>query len=178
MMVNKRIKIRKSVFETNSSSTHSVCISCAKLKGQYSTLFPDCSDFITVNFGEFGWGPDVLSTPYEKLQYLVTLLIEITAPNTRWPSWDEFIQNNEEYKMIDTVVYEFTGYHINIDEEVNVRSYNFNGDTSFYWSHNGYIDHQSAEFNSIEDFLNFNGVSCKDFIFNNSIFVNIDNDNH
>lgn len=41
-------QIRKSVFETNSSSTHAICIT--KKKDNYK--LPDHIDF---EFGEFGW---------------------------------------------------------------------------------------------------------------------------
>lgn len=42
-------QIRKSVFETNSSSTHAICIT--KKKDNYK--LPDHIDF---EFGKFGWG--------------------------------------------------------------------------------------------------------------------------
>lgn len=47
------IQIRNSVFETNSSSTHSICITTNK-----QAEFPDFIDFQT---GYFGWGEDEVS---------------------------------------------------------------------------------------------------------------------
>ena len=47
--------IRQNVFETNSSSSHSLCIKSIKdLNKSYLTISDD--DLIHVDFGEFGWG--------------------------------------------------------------------------------------------------------------------------
>ena len=62
-------KIRKNVFETNSSSTHSICI--AK---DMELIIPTSIHF---EFGEFGWEVDTLSSVYEKASYLYTGLHEI-----------------------------------------------------------------------------------------------------
>lgn len=60
-------KIRKGVFETNSSSTHSICIA----KDTTITL-PKNLHF---EFGEFGWEYDTLYSIAEKASYLYTGLI-------------------------------------------------------------------------------------------------------
>lgn len=60
-------KIRKSVFETNSSSTHSICI--AK---DTELIIPSSIDF---SFGEFGWECDTLQSDTDKASYLYTGLI-------------------------------------------------------------------------------------------------------
>jgi len=57
--------IRKSVFETNSSSTHSICIS----KNNGSIAFPDEVHF---NFGEYGWE---FETIYNTASYLYTAIV-------------------------------------------------------------------------------------------------------
>lgn len=59
-------QIRKSVFETNSSSTHSVCIS-----NTADLILPNDIEF---KFGEFGWEYDRLSSIAEKASYLYTAL--------------------------------------------------------------------------------------------------------
>ena len=59
------IKIRKSVFETNSSSTHAIVI-----EGQ-----PSKKDLTYVNFGEYWWENDTLSSVDEKANYLYTYFL-------------------------------------------------------------------------------------------------------
>lgn len=60
-------KIRKGVFETNSSSTHSICI--AK---NVDLTIPKSIHFQT---GDYGWENDTLSSIQEKASYLYTGLI-------------------------------------------------------------------------------------------------------
>lgn len=57
-------KIRHNVFETNSSSTHSICV--AK---DTNVEFPASIHFES---GEFGWENDTLTSIYEKASYLFT----------------------------------------------------------------------------------------------------------
>lgn len=57
-------KIRKGVFETNSSSTHSICVpKQGKLEIPKSIAF---------DLGEFGWEEDVLDIVPERASYLYT----------------------------------------------------------------------------------------------------------
>lgn len=65
------INIRNSVFETNSSSSHSLVFS-KKNRGYSYDLPVDEDGVLTIPYGEFGWGPDILKTPIEKLSYLIT----------------------------------------------------------------------------------------------------------
>lgn len=60
--------IRKGVFETNSSSTHSICVT---KEGAYT--LPQKMAFVT---GKFGWEVDELRSVEEKASYLYTGLIE------------------------------------------------------------------------------------------------------
>jgi hypothetical protein len=59
-------QIRKNVFETNSSSTHSICIANTS-----DLIIPNEIEF---KFGEFGWEIDKLSSIEEKASYLYTAL--------------------------------------------------------------------------------------------------------
>lgn len=65
------INIRNSVFETNSSSSHSLVFS-KKNRGYSYDLPVDENGVLVIPYGEFGWGPDILKTPIEKLSYLIT----------------------------------------------------------------------------------------------------------
>ncbi len=60
-------KIRQSVFETNSSSTHSICIA--------KDIKLDIPSKIHFAFGEFGWEVNTLQSVEDKASYLYTGLL-------------------------------------------------------------------------------------------------------
>jgi hypothetical protein len=61
-------KVRKSVFETNSSSTHSICIAKEAVLNIPKT--------ISFNFGEFGWEIGTIGSDSGKASYLYTGLVQ------------------------------------------------------------------------------------------------------
>lgn len=63
------IQIRRNAFETNSSSTHSICIT--KNTYDYNSI---CDNKITVTLDYFGREEKILNTPDEKLSYLCSAL--------------------------------------------------------------------------------------------------------
>lgn len=60
-------KIRDGVFETNSSSTHAICIAT-----NGKVAIPDGFTELIFEQGEFGWGYDTLNSIQEKASYLYT----------------------------------------------------------------------------------------------------------
>ena len=60
-------QIRRNVFETNSSSTHSISI--VDTKGMYDTILPDEDGNIVLEGGEFGWEIKEYSDPLTKANY-------------------------------------------------------------------------------------------------------------
>ena len=60
-------KIRVSVFETNSSSMHSLSIGSNK---KMEVLDEKKTEEIILGIGEYGWGPEHLTTWLEKADYL------------------------------------------------------------------------------------------------------------
>lgn len=65
------LSIRNNVYETNSSSTHSICITnraTSKIKIPKNLIF---------KFGEFGWEDVILNTPEEKASYLYTAIYSL-----------------------------------------------------------------------------------------------------
>ena len=81
------IKIRRNVFETNSSSSHSIAYS-KKDRGWNYNLPVDEDGVLTIPFGKFGWSANLLKTPIEKLSYYIT---------DNFP-WDELgIERSEEH---------------------------------------------------------------------------------
>jgi hypothetical protein len=61
--------IRKGVFETNSSSTHSITIADS---GKLQNTLPITDGKIFVTCEEFGWEQEVHTDAYTKLSYLKT----------------------------------------------------------------------------------------------------------
>lgn len=161
------IQVRNNIFETNSSSSHSLVVS-KEDRGYCYDMPVDSKGTLVIRFGKFGWGPKILYTPYEKLRYWMT-----EYASDFWHDWKEnykdmtfeekvkiFSNKSEIKKAIkkikkhcqDVKTVEFASP----DEED--RYYNF-----------GYIDHDSVGLVRGEDFENL--------VFNNSLIIVIDNDN-
>lgn len=150
--------IRRGIFETNSSSSHSITIR----GGTYSP------DRIPIDFGvcrifggEFGWGYEIRHDAATKASYCATY----AQGPARWDGGAMRIaecRSPEQLEMLRSVVAETVGAPV-----------------EFVFSPDDYIDHQS-------DFME--GKVCeeafgspsrlKDFIFNRASSLVIDNDNH
>lgn len=153
------INIRPSVFETNSSSSHSLVVS-KRDRGYDYDLPVDENGILTIPFGEFGWGPDILKTPIEKLSYLIT-------DNSRHcyddddKSWDELVKevlkNSRIQEILDTVK----------SHCPNIKKIVFKPASSYY--PRGYVDHESVGTS--------NGIDPEELIFNKGVIIVIDNDN-
>ena len=153
------INIRKNVFETNSSSMHSLVVS-KQDRGYDYNLPVDENGVLTIPFGEFGWGPEILRTPLEKLSYIITDRINGFYDDDN-KSWDEIL---EELKYDDDIqeIIEIIKKNVPAVKEVT-----FEPASDFYQC--GYVDHQSQ--GTSRD------AATEDIIFNNSIIILIDNDN-
>ena len=153
-----QIKIRKSVFETNSSSMHSVCISGGNAR--YAD-FPN--GVIEAEFEGYGWGYDELTSISEKISYVLTCM----------QYYDQDIRNVADLKesvyftWLSQMVHGYTGAKIEILSEDD------NTDM-------GYVDHQSSDM--LDDYFrndeNVFKENMKELIFNPNISIVIDNDNH
>lgn len=148
-------QIRNSVFETNSSSSHSISVTrCTKLN------IPKLAGDYEANFGEFGWGYDELTHWMEKLSYVMTSIKyfdKVTRDSFTQSKW--FLWLNEMFQ-------EFTGY--NIIPTFGGRYYEM-----------GYIDHQSIDLLEeyfVDDKIMFKSM-IKDLIFSSKYEIIIDNDN-
>lgn len=182
--------IRNSLFETNSSSVHSIVVNG---QDEYSYKNFDC-----VNLDEFGWGygeDNLLKTPDQKLSYLFTYAIcrlmefddefskkeKNIRQTSSFGSYEaEFVRRINEYihddnsefmtyketQGIDDLVY-FVKEHC--DDFRNFEIIDYGG---YY-----YIDHQSLECDSLQELLDYNGVSIEELVFNNKYQIEISNDN-
>jgi len=109
------INIRRNVFETNSSSSHSISISSRD--NLFSNLSQDEDGIITLNGGQFGWSGGDFFDAETKANYCAV----------------DSYNNPEEREMLRRVIKEHTGckdvvFNINFEYDC--------GDVS-------YIDHQS-----------------------------------
>jgi len=167
--------IRRNVFETNSSSTHSISIKSGEINN--SNLFVNYEDNkVHVKFGEYGWGYDKLRTQSERLSYVCTMLVETEGKNVL--SVDEFYNTNGFKQINDLIASKCNCDGISFGE-LKMENYNWGDTNRVYLDFDGYIDHQSCEdYLNIDEFLKDWNVTLEEFIFNDGITVIIDNDNH
>ena len=156
---------RANVFETNSSSSHSLVI------GRKQMVEKDFPEELVIYPGEFGWGPDYVTGPEDKTRYLVTG-IQYLRP---------YISDYEVYKALK--VGETTQWELISEiwkEYTNTTLIYKESSEDEFWE-KGYIDHQSVDicldmWKCSED-RNKVKEKLKDFIFNNQYEINISNDN-
>ena len=123
-------QIRSSVFETNSSSTHAICIT--------KDNFVNKRDYVEFEFGEFGWENRTYSSLHSKASYLITAIF--TAGGIEYT--DEKLQ-----KLKDILDENGIGYDI---PKAITKSWDWGDRTEFYYSVDGYIDHS----HDTEEFVN------------------------
>ena len=157
-------QVRNGVFETNSSSVHSISI-CNRELEQNKMLIAD-DGYIHIELGEFGWAIRNYSDQYSKLSYLITMAVHLNDfyiwccnQEERKLEIEAFMQT-EDFKHISDEISKYAGCNgIIIDES------------------EGYIDHQSIYSNSLEAFLDLNNTDIIEFVFG-GVIVHTDNDNH
>lgn len=178
-------QIRYKVFESNSSSCHSISIRREPTTYDYDSLkqYIDQEDNkIHIPFGEFGWGVESYNDSYTKLQYALTMVVEGECYDVEdGTDPEEYFYNTKGFKLINELiklncncggcVIENPGFYLS-DRETDR-----NGRIYRYVYHNGYIDHQSV-YESLDKFINYECDSLEGFIFDTTVYLNIDNDNH
>jgi len=151
-------QVRRNVFETNSSSCHSLTL----IKGgdlQSSCLEVSDEDLIKIHGGEFGWEVEQYTGQESKLQYLFT--------GIRYQNEANDIINSIWFKWLNEMIFEYTGHELHPIEKDS-------------WCEWGYIDHQSiGELDEIfiKDEQTFK-ENAKWFIFGSESYFITDNDNH
>ena len=72
------LQVRKGVFETNSSSVHTICISNEKLSTSTNPFIDTYKKYgMKCKLGQFGWSADCIDYESGKLSYLYTAITEI-----------------------------------------------------------------------------------------------------
>jgi len=160
------IKFRKNVFETNSSSMHSIAI------GNYDELSkPNYKYSITAYTNNFGWGYDELITPLEKLSYVLT--------SVKYHTYDKE-DCKRYYKYICDMFSEYTGVKVKFGSKCKCEDEGEDEYEDWWCDCFGVIDHQSTDLlndwwsDDEEELKN----KMKELIFNNKYKIIIDSDNH
>lgn len=112
-------QIRRSCFETNSSSTHAICIT----KEGYTK-----GDYIEFEIGEFGWEFDTYSDLHSRASYLITAIF-----NSDKDYADEKLQQLKDILSDNGIKY--------VIPEPKIDSWEYNGKTEYFYDIDGYIDH-------------------------------------
>lgn len=181
--------IRNSVFETNSSSMHSFSI---------SNDTPSITQFNELRMeidasGDYGWGPDEVSTPEQKLDYAIVAMLIMNVEKLDGEDPDENEKQVVRFakgakllervrKYLSDIEWTFKSHGVYITWGDNL--FRIDQDRRWYVQieHSGYIDHQSDPHNDYESEQIANWAmndpeSLFNFCFNNSYII-IDNDNH
>lgn len=154
-------QIRRNVFETNSSSTHSITIRHDELEQNYMKIHDD--GYIHTQLREFGWEIEDYESQEDRLSYLLTMLAEKNGLSTwlRTCETDE-LMNTQDFKRISKEIGEYadcSGVIVDPSE--------------------GYIDHQSHEdYQTFQEFLDEYGTDAVEFVYGRGNIVHTDNDNH
>lgn len=164
------VQIRRSVFETNSSSTHSITVA-KKAPREPSSLVVSDDGYIHVKLGGYGWEFRTLATQGEKLSYLLTMAWEKSGekdyyygdPKRCERAISRFM-DSDEYVRISKKVAEYAGcYGVLLDNTAE---------------DDAYIDHQSEEdYLNVSNFLYINNTTILDFVFSPGVVVRTGNDN-
>lgn len=94
-------KIRKGVFETNSSSVHSLVISNEGREPSEFKLNKDGE--IEIDFGQFGKDKRIYTSQYDKLSYLITCLYYLSGYDI------SDIYDKWEFREIQDAICKYTG---------------------------------------------------------------------
>ena len=164
----KRV-MRSNVWETNSSSMHTVTVQGKRNINEYYRI----SDIIEVRLDEYGWSGAPCDDFMSKLAYAMSMVL-----HTEYPGFSSYDDN---FVVDQDTLEELPGYKLLIDA---IREHGYcekiviERRDGAYFPY-GYIDHQSYEdYSSLQDFLDDWNVDAEQFLFADNVTVWIDNDNH
>ena len=147
---NMKRQIRLNVFETNSSSTHAICIA----KDGY-----ELKDHIDFHTGEYGWECEEYIDLDNKASYLITAILSMDKEYA-----DEKLMQLKSILDDNDITY-------TIPELLNIKSYKYDGKTHRYYDiGDGYIDHV-GELKSWLDDLLLDSDKLFRYLFGNSIII-------
>lgn len=167
-------QIRRNVFETNSSSSHSISFSNSKHNLDYTQLVPDNDGVIHCHFDEFGWGyygfADTNSAEV-KLNYLITQICETNDCPRPWccekyetQESADAVMETDDFKMLEEDI-----IHTLKEQGINAKKIVVDSEQE------GYVDHQSVC--AIRNILPNECGTYSDFVFDKGYDLLITNDN-
>jgi len=116
-------QIRIGVFETNSSSVHSICISKNKELEKHAEVY--------FGFGDYGWAESTLDTCAERASYLWTAILDCYG-------YGDSISDVEKYKQKITEMLNSEGIQCTFAKyKIEISNY----DNKKYCATSGFIDH-------------------------------------
>lgn len=160
--------IRKGVFETNSSSTHSVSISGGPGAVMEVPLLAE-DGYLDIRTGEYGWERAWYSEVDSRLGYATTCILNYAYDI--FPSFLEMVKEVTGAKGIRV-----NGEIIESIEQMEEIAKEKEKERGCYYAF-GYIDHQSVE--GGDDILGvvYDPIRLKQFLFNQGSHFETDNDN-
>ena len=174
-----KTQIRRGVFETNSSSVHSISIIKDNFKGSLPKRF-----VINCN-GEFGWEGDTYDDSTSKAAYLYQAIKYYTEKNVNVNDekeriqglMDKFIGNLESYGIKVVCPYRFTKItSMEIGPNENYDYVTFVDENGNEPADNGYLDHGS-EAKEFVDYVLSSPENTVKFIFDYRCYIETGNDN-
>ena len=153
-----KIQVRKNIFETNSSSIHSLVIG-----NNNENIYENLPSEIYFNGGEYGWENEVYNDIENKANYLYTGIVKNNLVDELVPKIKDILS-----KWNITPIFQETYKKVFYD---NTMSDDFRNNEEFY-----YIDHSYA----LQDFLNTvcnNEELLMNFLFSDGSFIETGNDN-
>lgn len=167
-MIKKRT-VRKCIFETNSSSMHTLT-----MVGNRSNInkYYNLNGVIMVSIGDYGWYGDPCDDFYSKLAYGMCMVLLTEYPGF----WD----GDEDFVIEQSVLESLPGY------KLLLKAIQLHGDCDKIiikrrgnpYHPYGYIDHQSYEnYSCLKDFLDDWDVDAERFLFDDDVIILIENDN-
>lgn len=162
--------IRHKAFETNSSSTHSICVYEGSESRIEAGFQRHTNGEYEVEFGQFGWDHDTFYSFSSKVDYLYMYLNY--TENDKLDRF-EYIKNGKVF--LTWLTSEFEKRNLTISFKCYDESEG-RYDKTFYST--GYIDHQSYPMTSMENEVLTSQKAILNFLFNEDCYIETDNDNH
>jgi len=165
---NMKTIIRHKAFETNSSSTHSICV-CDIDESRIEAGFEKYNgeEFTGIGSGEYGWDQDSFNGFWNKLDYM---FIQLESMENK--TGPEYAQSGQA--LLDWIIKEFESR----GKTITLRRVGLNENAKYSWERGeGYIDHQSVGTEEVNAVLS-SQKSLLNFLFNDDCYFETDNDNH
>lgn len=158
-----KVQTRSNVFETNSSSSHSLTLSKDDLVPQTFDKKTLRNGVVDIELGDYNWEWRRYHDVKNKLRYLITQLTDGKLPEGDDPQalTETLIERNEQFRLLSDVVHKHTGCELRVLPS------------------DGGIDHQSARGDAAVGMELFDSAQrLQAFLFNENAYVETGNDNN